>query len=281
MYPFRRSAKGAEERSTEVANLTEKTAFQSVLFKNFLTVNSNFGVLSAEKGAPLSGPKRLWQLLSDVAKKQNLDLKKCNLLEVGCSAGGFCFTAVDSLRSVVGVDHSLTAIATANRLLKGERLVCHFDSTDANKSSTGNEERVIEFPQSTTSPRNLSFRCADPMCLPAEMKDFDIVVASDVLDKMASPNALLGRLGGLRGLVRPGGLLVVTSAFEWSEDRTPRSLWLSSDGSAESSASALTERLRRDRFQPAAETTMLPFLWQESASSLRGKLLRAMIFIRA
>ena len=72
----------------------------------------------------------------------------------------------------------------------------------------------------------MDFRAADPMCLPAEMQAFDCVVLNDVLDRVSSPNAVLGRLGGVRGLVRPGGMLAVRSGFQWREETTPRSLWL-------------------------------------------------------
>ena len=42
---------------------------------------------------------------------------------------------------------------------------------------------------------NAEFRCADPMCLPAELQAFDVVVINDVIDKVSSPNSVLGRLG--------------------------------------------------------------------------------------
>ena len=38
--------------------------------------------------------------------------------------------------------------------------------------------------------------------------------------------ALLSRLGGSRGTVRPGGLLVITTPYSWSERFTPRDVWL-------------------------------------------------------
>eukprot|EP00429_Kryptoperidinium_foliaceum_P109884 CAMPEP_0176310676 /NCGR_PEP_ID=MMETSP0121_2-20121125/65728_1 /TAXON_ID=160619 /ORGANISM="Kryptoperidinium foliaceum, Strain CCMP 1326" /LENGTH=133 /DNA_ID=CAMNT_0017652639 /DNA_START=109 /DNA_END=510 /DNA_ORIENTATION=+ len=118
----------------------------------------------------------------------------------------------------------------------------------------------------------VQFRTADPMCLPAELLDFDIVVLHDVIDALASPNALLGRVGGVRGLVRKGGLLVLSSAYQWSEDRTPKGLWLggykAADGSVVSSQETLVHRLSEDFTLVRSEP--LQQVWRESDCELRG-----------
>jgi hypothetical protein len=47
-----------------------------------------------------------------------------------------------------------------------------------------------------------------------------------VCKSVSSPNSVLSRLGGARGLVKEkGGLLVVASCFQWDENITPKSLW--------------------------------------------------------
>ena len=77
----------------------------------------------------------------------------------------------------------------------------------------------------------VSFRQADASCLPAEYANFDLVLLSQVLTRLPSPKACLGRMGGARGLVKPGGLLVLADAFGWDPAVTPRELWLGADGS--------------------------------------------------
>jgi hypothetical protein len=117
----------------------------------------------------------------------------------------------------------------------------------------------------------MEFRQSDPMCLPAELKEFDIVILNDVIDKISSPNALLGRLGGTRGLVKQNGLLVIVSALEWKEEITPSSLWLKS-------SDALTKRLSQEFNVIHSDGKSV--YWNDSAISVRGKLYNFIILQR-
>lgn len=55
----------------------------------------------------------------------------------------------------------------------------------------------------------------------------DAALIHSVIDSVPSPNSLLGRMGGARGVVRAnGGLVIVVSAYDWNEDATPRGGWL-------------------------------------------------------
>ena len=70
------------------------------------------------------------------------------------------------------------------------------------------------------------FRQADACALPAELMDFDAVLLANLLCRLPSPKALLGRLGGPLGLVKPGGLLAIFSPYSWLEQFTPLEAWL-------------------------------------------------------
>jgi len=71
--------------------------------------------------------------------------------------------------------------------------------------------------------RHAGFRvcgdAADPPFLPAS---FDAVVLPNVLDACADPAVVLAQADAL---LRPGGRLVVTCAYAFHEDVTPRSRW--------------------------------------------------------
>lgn len=55
----------------------------------------------------------------------------------------------------------------------------------------------------------------------------DAALIHSTIDTIPSPNSLLGRMGGARGVVREnGGLVVVVSAYEWNEEVTPVGAWL-------------------------------------------------------
>lgn len=93
------------------------------------------------------------------------------------------------------------------------------------------------------------FRQADACALPAELGGFDAVLMANLLCRLSSPGALLGRLGRVGGLVRAGGLLLNISPWSWLESYTPRSLWLgrhnAGDGEQPSSE-ALAEALSQE-----------------------------------
>jgi hypothetical protein len=114
------------------------------------------------------------------------------------------------------------------------------------------------------------------MCLPAELLHVDCVVLHDVIDAVASPNAVLGRLGGVRGLVKEGGLLAVLSAYNWVEHTTPKGLWLGGyidiDG-VEGGVEVDSERELRTRLESDfthLSTEPLPVFWKEGLRDERG-----------
>ena len=89
------------------------------------------------------------------------------------------FRLADSFKGVVGIDHSLSDIKLANAIRTGTNTII-------------SPSKSIDFPSEKS---NVEFRNADPMSVPAELFGFQVVVIGDILDKVTSPNAVLGRLG--------------------------------------------------------------------------------------
>jgi SAM-dependent methyltransferase len=120
-------------------------------------------------------------------------------LDVGCGPGGLTQALAAHYREVVGADLDGAAIEAARKLLPADLA------------------------------GRVAFRQTDAGALPADWVGFDLVLASRVLSRMPSPKALFGRLGGARGLVKPGGLLVLADEYAWEESVTPRELWFDGD----------------------------------------------------
>lgn len=70
---------------------------------------------------------------------------------------------------------------------------------------------------------------------------------ANLLCRLTNPMSCLSRMSGGRGIVKPGGLLVITTPFTWSEQFTPRDLWLGGykddDGTAHMSRDGLVSAL--------------------------------------
>jgi len=153
-------------------------------------------------------------LLAEARRKK---CKPCRALDLGCAVGRASFELARKVPEVVGIDFSKAFIATAKKL-----------------ASTGmysfrlKEEGSRTRPARATAPSRkirsrVSFRTGDALRLP-KLGTFDLVLAANLLDRVQDPKKLLQKV--LPGLVRPGGLLLLTSPYTWSKEFTPQARWL-------------------------------------------------------
>lgn len=162
--------------------------------------------------------RRLAGLLADAARATGAPTGRA--LDVGCAVGGLSFELARTYGEVLGVDLSASFVRAAERLREDGRLT--YRRHDEGELGAPCEAVV----DPTIDRRRARFRRADACALPPELHGFDAVVLANLLCRLPSPRAVLGRLGGPRGLVRPGGLLLVSSPFTWREKFTPRDAWL-------------------------------------------------------
>ena len=163
---------------------------------------------------------RVEELVMNTVREAGIDLSTSNVLDIGCGRGGVVFSLAKNARFVMGIDHHQSDVDVARALsvekkvsysLRGEggrvdqytsALPSHVSMDEG--TASGNEgDRPA--PANVVTKGSVDFRCADPMCLPAELSGFDVCILSDVLDKVSSPGAVLSRMGGMRGMVRSGG----------------------------------------------------------------------------
>ena len=163
-------------------------------------------------------PRRCAELVAELCARFGVETGRA--LDVGCAVGGAAFELARSFRAVVGVDLSASFIAAANTLKTRGRLP--FTRHDEGELGV---HRFAAVDASIDLDR-VSFRQADACALPAELHGFDAVLLANLLCRLPSPRACLARMGGSRGMVRPGGLLVLMSPYTWIEAFTPKDVWL-------------------------------------------------------
>lgn len=186
-------------------------------------------------------PARCARLLLDTAAELGLDRQKA--LDVGCAVGRSTFELARDFGEVIGVDLSAAFIQAGQRLQRDGIL----DYWRKEEGDLG--ERVQASIDPAIDRSRVTFRQADACSLPAEYVGFDAVLAANLICRLPSPKAFLGRLAGPRGLVRPGGLLVLMTPFTWLEQFTPKEVWLGGyekDGEAVWSQAGLTAVLEAD-----------------------------------
>ncbi|MBC7545518.1 MAG: 5-histidylcysteine sulfoxide synthase [Candidatus Sericytochromatia bacterium] len=163
-------------------------------------------------------PVRCADLVRDAALAAGITSGRA--LDVGCAVGRSTFELARTFESVIGVDLSAGFIEAANTLQRnGQMPYFRKDEGDLGAALTATIDPAID-------RSRLSFRQADACSLPPDFVGFDAVLMANLICRLPSPNSLLSRLGGPRGLVRPGGILVMTTPFSWLEQFSPREVWL-------------------------------------------------------
>lgn len=189
-------------------------------------------------------PVRCARWLLDAAREYGAPTGKA--LDVGCAVGRASFELARGYEEVLGVDLSRAFIDAADTLRRDGELR-YFRKDEGRLGATLNA--MVD---PAIDRNRVRFRQADACALPAELVDFDAVLLANLLCRLPSPKALLGRLGGPLGLVKPGGLLAIFSPYSWLEQFTPPEAWLGGyerDSKPVASAAALGEFLRAEGFE--------------------------------
>ena len=110
----------------------------------------------------------------------------------------------------------------------------------------------------------VAFWQGDACNLKETYRDFDLVVAANLIDRLYDPARFLDEIGSR---IVPGGVLVLTSPYTWLEEHTPKQQWLGGfkqDGERYTTLDALHSKLARD-FVPMGEPQDVPFVIRETA----------------
>ncbi|GAB4818144.1 hypothetical protein N2152v2_005190 [Parachlorella kessleri] len=216
--------RGAWDPSTKRSRAAEDQAAQEALQQQLLlhygsAADALAGTACLPAELVCSYPQRLAKLLTMAAGRLGVPMETA--LEVGCSVGGVTLELARSFERVTGIDLDARAIAAA--LAAAAEGSVRFLRKDEGEVQT---DLTLAVGVHAAARANASFKQMDPCCLAADMGPYDAVLVSECLERMPSPKALLGRLSGNRGLLRRGGLLLVTSTYAWSSEVADKQLWL-------------------------------------------------------
>ena len=173
-------------------------------------------------------------------------------LDLGCAVGASSFELARHCREVVGIDFSRAFVRAAKTLRETgehayEKLV----------EGTLAEPAMARLPGDVGRSR-VTFSQGDAQALPAELNDFDVVLAANLICRLPDPQRFLDRLPTL---VTPGGQLLLTTPFTWLEEFTPREKWIGGTPASGRSLDVLHDRLA-PHFT-LEHTVDLPFLIRE------------------
>lgn len=142
------------------------------------------------------------------------------VLDLGCAVGRSSFEMARHFKQVQGIDYSHEFIDCA-RELKNSRGLSYWrkDSGLRGVQLTASVDAEIDV-------ERVRFEQGDACSLSPEIKNFDAVLLANVLCRLPKPAVCLERMQGTNALVKPGGVLVITSPLSWLTEYTEKKYWL-------------------------------------------------------
>ena len=156
-------------------------------------------------------PLKCAKLLKEYAA--NFDLA----LDLGCAVGRSSFEMARDFKKVIGIDYSYEFIKSANKLKKFQEVT--FQRKDSGDQIT---ELVAKITPEIDCNR-LHFEQGDACNLTKDLQDFDAVLMSNLLCRLQNPRSCLEHV---KNIIKPNGILLMTTPFSWLTEYTPKSNWL-------------------------------------------------------
>ncbi len=193
-------------------------------------------------------------------------------LDIGCAVGRSAFELSRRCAEVVGIDYSHAFVQAAELIrTHGNR---PYERVDEGELTTALVARL----PAQASPARVRFEQGDAMALRADLGVFDVVHAANLIDRLPEPIRFLERAPSL---VKPGGLLLLTSPYTWLESFTPRTHWLG--GLVRNGHPLRTLEALRRTLEPhfrLQERRDLPFLIREHARKFQWSVAEGTVWTR-
>jgi putative 4-mercaptohistidine N1-methyltranferase len=141
-------------------------------------------------------------------------------LDVGCSVGRSSFELAKHFEHVDAIDFSVRFIQSALELARGNSLkyfLC--DEGEIEHQAVASLDGLGLL----SSAERVSFWQADACNLSSRFADYDLIFAANLLDRLYAPARFIEQL---HAVIKPDGLLILSSPYTWLEEFTPREQWL-------------------------------------------------------
>jgi SAM-dependent methyltransferase/uncharacterized protein YbaR (Trm112 family) len=139
------------------------------------------------------------------------------VIDIGCSVGRSSFElAGDGERLVLGIDTNFSMLRLAQDVLNEG--IARYP-----RRRTGIVYDHQEFSVNFSHTDLVDFWACDALALPFSGGSFGLAVGLHVLDSVASP---INLLTSIRETLMPGGIAIIATPYDWSEQVTPIEAWI-------------------------------------------------------
>lgn len=182
-------------------------------------------------------------------------------LDIGCATGRSSFELARQYEHVDALDFSARLIQAPTALQASG--IQRFALQDEGDLVTYKEVTIEELGYQDIKDK-VSFMQGDACNLPEKFADYDMVFAGNLIDRLYDPALFLNLI---KGRIRQGGLLVITSPYTWLEEFTDKDKWLggfkADTGESYTTLDGLREILAPE-FQQLGTETDVPFVIRET-----------------
>lgn len=190
-----------------------------------------------------------------------LGVRPRRALDIGCATGRGVFELARSVDYVLGLDFSARFIRKAVELQ--ETGVLRYTVNGEGDEAARTEKTLLELGLDEVSPR-CEFYQADACNLDPRYDGYDLVVASNLIDRLYDPTLFLG---AVHERMTPGGVLVIASPYDWKPEHTPPEAQLGgyvNDAGVRVSSLDGLRMVLEQRFDMVGEPVDVPFVMRES-----------------
>jgi len=141
-------------------------------------------------------------------------------LDLGCATGRLSFELARSYDAVTGIDFSARFIQVGVEMQRRGRI--RYERQEEGSLTTLQEHALEEFGLESVRDK-VDFWQGDACNLKSRFSGYDLIVATNLIDRLYEPRTFLERV---HERLNPGGYLVLTSPYSWSEEHTKKEHWL-------------------------------------------------------
>jgi putative 4-mercaptohistidine N1-methyltranferase len=189
-------------------------------------------------------------------------------LDLGCATGRSTFELARFCSHVTGIDFSARFIRVGHDMQKNGSIKYAIPSEG--KLVSYHEKTLEQFGLTDTGSR-VEFWQGDAHNLKPQFKDYDLVLACNLVDRLYHPARFLAHISER---MNKGGLLVLLSPYTWLEEFTPPEHWLGGrkiDGENFTTLDGLRRELEPG-FRMLGEARDVPFVIRETARKFQHTL---------
>lgn len=197
-------------------------------------------------------------------------------LDIGCATGRASFELARYFDQVTGLDFSARFIQQAISLAQSHSVRYQLPregELSEEKSCSLEQVNLDQFAAKT------EFLQADACNLKPHFKDYDFILAANLIDRLHHPKAFLS---DIHHRLNIGGILMLASPYTWLEEHTARSEWLGGFQQAGKNFMTLDgiQELLNPHFEILAEPVDVPFVIRETARKYQHTLSQVTIWKR-